>query len=635
MVMQKISLEENQSENLVQQNIEHLKQIFPEVFSEGKVNFETLRQLLGDQQVLDEGEEKYGLNWHGKKKARQAALMPSLGTLLPCPEESVDWDNTQNLFIEGDNLEVLKLLQKSYTNKVKLIYIDPPYNTGNEFIYPDNFNENLDTYLKYTGQIDNEGLKNTSSLESSGRKHTLWLNMMYSRLVLARSLLSEDGIICISIDDNEHSNLKLICDEIFGQENFMGEVCRATGQTTGQDSGGLGSSFDYVLVYSKTVGFDLSGLPLSEKDLTRFDNEDEVGKYAYDQMRKTGSNDRREDRPKLFYPVKDPDGGDVYPIAPAGYESCWRFERKTYDRLLKENYILWKKTKRDGEEVWWPYVKYYLEGRTKRPSPLWNDLDGNKKASRDIRALFDGKKVFDFPKPIQLIERCIQISPNAADDDLILDFFAGSGTTAHAVMKINQETGSKKRYICVQLPELVQEGTDAYKEGFKTISDISKSRILRAGKLLQEKDKSLDVGFKVFKLAQSNIQPWNPDPTDLEATLLESENHLIEGRTEQDILYELLLKRGIDLATPIAERKVAEKTMYSIGYGATFACLDEHIQASDIESIAQLIIDWYQELAPGNKPHIFFRDSAFENDVVKTNIAAILQQNGLDHVRSL
>ena len=635
MVMQKISLEENQSENLVQQNIEHLKQIFPEVFSEGKVNFETLRQLLGDQQVLDEGEEKYGLNWHGKKKARQAALMPSLGTLLPCPEESVDWDNTQNLFIEGDNLEVLKLLQKSYTNKVKLIYIDPPYNTGNEFIYPDNFNENLDTYLKYTGQIDNEGLKNTSSLESSGRKHTLWLNMMYSRLVLARSLLSEDGIICISIDDNEHSNLKLICDEIFGQENFMGEVCRATGQTTGQDSGGLGSSFDYVLVYSKTVGFDLSGLPLSEKDLTRFDNEDEVGKYAYDQMRKTGSNDRREDRPKLFYPVKDPDGGDVYPIAPAGYESCWRFERKTYDRLLKENYILWKKTKRDGEEVWWPYVKYYLEGRTKRPSPLWNDLDGNKKASRDIRALFDGKKVFDFPKPIQLIERCIQISPNAADDDLILDFFAGSGTTAHAVMKINQETGSKKRYICVQLPELVQEGTDAYKEGFKTISDISKSRILRAGKLLQEKDKSLDVGFKVFKLAQSNIQPWNPDPTDLEATLLESENHLIEGRTEQDILYELLLKRGIDLATPIAERKVAEKTVYSIGYGATFACLDEHIQASDIESIAQLIIDWYQELAPGNKPHIFFRDSAFENDVVKTNIAAILQQNGLDHVRSV
>jgi len=635
MVMQKISLEENQSENLVQQNIEHLKQIFPEVFSEGKVNFETLRQLLGDQQVLDEGEEKYGLNWHGKKKARQSALTPSLGTLLPCPDESVDWDNTQNLFIEGDNLEVLKLLQKSYTNKVKLIYIDPPYNTGNEFIYPDNFNENLDTYLKYTGQIDNEGLKNTSSLESSGRKHTLWLNMMYSRLVLARSLLSEDGIICISIDDNEHSNLKLICDEIFGQENFMGEVCRATGQTTGQDSGGLGSSFDYVLVYSKTVGFDLSGLPLSEKDLTRFDNEDEVGKYAYDQMRKTGSNDRREDRPKLFYPVKDPDGGDVYPIAPAGYESCWRFERKTYDRLLKENYILWKKTKRDGEEIWWPYVKYYLEGRTKRPSPLWNDLDGNKKASRDIRALFDGKKVFDFPKPIQLIERCIQISPNAADDDLILDFFAGSGTTAHAVMKINQETGSKKRYICVQLPELVQEGSDAYKEGFKTISDISKSRILRAGKLLQEKDKSLDVGFKVFKLAQSNIQPWNPDPTDLEAILLESENHLIEGRTEQDILYELLLKRGIDLATPIAERKAGEKTVYSIGYGATFACLDEHIQAGDIEFIAQLIIDWYQELAPGNKPHIFFRDSAFENDVVKTNIAAILQQNGLDHVRSL
>ena len=401
--IKQVELEDGQSADIISENIYRLKELFPDAFSENGVNFDALRQLLGDASVLDEGEEKYGLNWHGKKKARQIALTPSTGTLLPCPEESVDWDTTQNLFIEGDNLEVLKLLQKSYANRVKVIYIDPPYNTGKEFIYPDKFQENLDTYLRYTGQVNDDGIKFASNTEVGGRKHTNWLSMMYPRLKLARNLLASDGVIFLSIDDNEHSNLKLICDDVFGQENFMGEVCRATGQTTGQDSGGLGSSFDYILVYSKNVDFDLSGLPLSAKDLTRFDNEDERGKYAYDQMRKTGSNDRREDRPRLFYPVQNPDGGEVYPVAPAGYESCWRFERKTYDRLLKDNIILWKKTKRDGDEIWWPYVKYYLEGRTKRPSPLWNDLDGNKKAARDVRALFDGKKVFDFPKPVPMI----------------------------------------------------------------------------------------------------------------------------------------------------------------------------------------------------------------------------------------
>ena len=631
----KVTLQDGQSLDIQQENIEALQQLFPEFVRDGKVNFDVFRQVFGDLGVLEEGEEKFGLNWHGKKKARQNAFTPSLGTLLPCPEESVDWDKTQNLFIEGDNLEVLKLLQKSYANKVKMIYIDPPYNTGKEFIYPDRFQENLDTYLSYTGQMDNGGMKLSSSLESSGRKHTVWLNMMFSRLILARSLLSEDGIICISIDDNEHSNLKLICDEIFGQENFMGEVCRATGQTTGQDSGGLGSSFDYVLVYSKTVGFDLSGLPLSEKDLTRFDNEDEIGKYAYDQMRKTGSNDRREDRPKLFYPVKNPDGEDVYPIAPAGYESRWRFEKKTYERLLKENFILWKKTKRNGQEVWWPYVKYYLENRTKRPSPLWNDLDGNKKAARDIRTLFDGKKVFDFPKPVSLIERCIQISPNATEDDIILDFFAGSGTTAHAVMEINAKTNSKKRFICVQLPEVVGEGTDAEKEGYKTISEISRDRIKRAGNLIKQLNSEVDVGFKYLKLSKSNIQPWNVHTDDLENTLDLNEDHLIEGRTELDVLYELLLKRGINLATPIEKREINSKTLYSIGHGAVFACLDDSILASDLDDISSAIIEWHKELAPSNDTHIFFKDSAFQDDVVKTNLVAILEQNGLKHVRSL
>jgi adenine-specific DNA-methyltransferase len=632
--MKKVQPEEGESADIVSENIERLKELFPDAFSEGGVNFDVLRQLLGDAEVLDEGEEKYGLNWHGKKKARQIALTPSTGTLLPCPEESVDWDTTKNLFIEGDNLEVLKLLQKSYANKVKMIYIDPPYNTGKEFIYPDRFQENLDTYLRYTGQVDNEGVKITSDTEKTGRKHTNWLSMMYPRLKLARNLLSSDGIIFLSIDDNEHANLKHICDDIFGQENFMGEVCRATGQTTGQDSGGLGSSFDYVLVYSKNVDFDLSGLPLSEKDLTRFDNEDDRGKYAYDQMRKTGSNDRREDRPKLFYPVESPDGDEVYPIAPAGYESCWRFERKTYDRLLSDNYILWKKTKRDGEEIWWPYVKYYLEGRTKRPSPLWNDLDGNKKAARDVRALFDGKKVFDFPKPVPLIERCIQIAPNASDDDIILDFFAGSGSTAHAVLSLNQKDNGKRRFICIQLPEKVEDGTEASKAGFENIAQIAKERIRRAGKLLN-RGGALDVGFKCFSLSETNLRVWNPDATDLEESLLSHQDHLLDGRSEQDILYELLLKRGVDLAVPTESREVSGKTVYSIGYGVLFACLDETIAKDQVEGIGQGIVEWHRELAPSSDTHVFFRDSAFTDDVSKTNMAAILEQNGINHVRSL
>lgn len=632
--MKKVELEDGQSADIVSENISKLKELFPDAFTEGGVNFDTLRQLLGDASVLDEGEEKYGLNWHGKKKARQIALTPSTGTLLPCPNESVDWDTTQNLFIEGDNLEALKLLQKSYANKVKVIYIDPPYNTGKEFIYPDKFQENLDTYLRYTGQIDDEGAKFSSNTEVGGRKHANWLNMMYPRLKLARNLLASDGVIFLSIDDNEHSNLKLICDDVFGQENFMGEVCRATGQTTGQDSGGLGSSFDYILVYSKNVDFDLSGLPLSAKDLTRFDNEDERGKYAYDQMRKTGSNDRREDRPKLFYPVKDPDGGEVYPIAPAGYESCWRFERKTYDRLLKDNFILWKKTKRDGGEVWWPYVKYYLEGRTKRPSPLWNDLDGNKKAARDVRALFEGKKVFDFPKPVPLIERCIQIAPNASEDDIVLDFFAGSGSTAHAVLNLNKSDNGKRRFICIQLPEPIDEGTEASKMGYQNIAQISRDRIKRAGIAIGRQD-GFDAGFRAFKLSESNIRVWNPDRADLEESLLSHEEHLVEGRTEQDVLYELLLKRGVDLAVPIESREVSGKNIYSIGYGVLFACLDESIAKEQVEDIAQGIIAWYGELAPSSDTHVFFRDSAFREDVSKTNMVAILEQNGITHVRSL
>ena len=631
MVMQKISLEENQSENLVQQNIEHLEQIFPEVFSEGKVNFDTLRQLLGDQQVLDEGEEKYGLNWHGKKKARQSALTPSLGTLLPCPEESVDWDNTQNLFIEGDNLEVLKLLQKSYTNKVKMIYIDPPYNTGGEFIYPDNFKENLESYLYYTNQLDDEGNKLSSSLDKRGRKHTAWLNMMYPRLKLAQSLLKKEGVIFCSIDHHEHANLRSLFDEIFGEENFIGDFVWQSKKGGGSDNPLLVVDHENVICYAKNI--DYTELGALEVQAEALNLNDEKGPYRVGrELNKWGANSRREDRPTMYFPIPGPNNEDVYPIRNDGTEGCWRWGKQKMMDIIKREDVLFSK-REDGTYI--VYEKIRDEENRSKPYRTWLDNVGTTAdGSKAVKQIFDDRKVFSFPKPLNLLETLIEIG--IPKKGILLDFFAGSGSSAHAALNVNKKRGLNAiRSISVQLPEKTEETTEAYLAGYESIAEICKSRIIKIGKIIGNENDELDTGIKVFKLAQSNIQPWNPDPTDLEVTLLESENHLIEGRTERDILYELLLKRGIDLATPIAERKVAEKTVYSIGYGATFACLDEIIQAGDIESIAQIIIDWYQELAPGNKPHIFFRDSAFENDMVKTNLAAILQQNGLDHVRSL
>ena len=360
--------------------------------------------------------------------------------------------------------------------------------------------------------IDEDEATRILNLTSRGSaSHSAWLMFMYPRLQLARDLLSDDGAIFISIDDNEQANLKLICDDIFGEDNCMGTIARATGQTTGQDSGGFGSSFDYAFVYGRQPELDIAGIPLDSHDLKRFNNEDNRGWYAYDQLRKTGSNDRREDRPNMYYAIKDPDGNDLYPTAVAGYDSCWRVEKTTYDKLVEDDYILWKKTTRNGEKVWWPYVKYYSEGRTKRPSPLWNDLEGNKKATRDVRALFDNVKVFDYVKPIAFIERIIQVAPNMKSNDIILDFFAGSATTAHAVMKWNAEHEKKYRYIMVQLPAELDTSISSQKVTYDflrkinrcgTLDEVGQERILRAAQKIKEEhsDTSADLGFKHYTL---------------------------------------------------------------------------------------------------------------------------------------
>ncbi|PEP24420.1 hypothetical protein CN566_23150 [Bacillus wiedmannii] len=495
-------IEKNDEFNILENKIQLIKQYFPNCFTrDGELDLKKLEDELSEGDIVKEG---YALNWLGKSYAKVIANLETETVISPDIEHNDRNENlnSQNIYIKGDNLDVLKHLVTAYTGEVKVIYIDPPYNTGSDdFIYQDSFNFTTEKLSELANVDLEEAQRILEFTERKSNSHSAWLTFMYPRLFIARELLAEDGVVFISIDNNEQANLKLLCDDIFGEENYLGSIVRSTGQTTGQDSGGLGSSFDYILTYVKNPEIDLSGLPLTPKDLKRFENEDENGKYAYDQMRKTGSNDRREDRPNMYYAVKDPDGNDVFPIATAGYEGSWRFERKTYERLVNENFILWKKTKRNNKEVWWPYVKYYLEGRTKRPSPLWTDLDGNKKATRDVRALFNGIKVFDYSKPVDLISRLLNIAPNASANDLILDFFSGSATTAHAVMKLNAEDGGKRKFIMVQIPEKCKENSEAYKAGYRTIDQIGIERIQRAAKQIKEKQSNnFDCGMKIFDI---------------------------------------------------------------------------------------------------------------------------------------
>lgn len=655
--IKKVQPEEGESADIVSENIERLKELFPDAFSEGGVDFDALRQLLGDANVLDEGEEKYGLNWHGKKKARQIALTPSTGTLLPCPEESVDWDTTKNLFIEGDNLEVLKLLQKSYANRVKMIYIDPPYNTGKEFIYPDKFQENLDTYLKYTGQVDDDGAKFSSNTETTGRKHTNWLSMMYPRLRIAKNLLRKDGVIFISIDENETENLKLICNEIFGEENLLGRVVWKN--ATDNNPTNVAVEHEYILVYCKNrgelepvwksaisdvkdvlvrKGEELAELYEDQENLERayaeWYKENKSQLWPLDRYKYIDSDGVYTGSQSVHNPGKEGYRYDV--IHPETGKPCkeplmgYRFPKETMDSLIESGKILYGDTHEKIIEL----KVYASEYQEKLSSVI--ELDG-RLGSYDVKPLFpEYKKAFDNPKPVRLLNSFI---PFLAKDsnDIVLDFFAGSSSTAHSVMELNAKDGEFRRFIMVQLPEKCSEKSEPFKKGVATISELSVERIKRASEVFKSSDGALesDYGFKLFKLGSSNISAWNPDRSDLEESLLSHEEHIVQGRSELDILYELLLKRGVDLTVPIESREVAGKSVYSIGYGVLFACLDESVNKDHVEEIGQGIVEWHRELAPSSDTHVFFRDSAFSDDVSKTNMAAILEQNGINHVRSL
>lgn len=622
-----------QTPNGTQLNLDALYQIAPSCFTEAKgedgevhcvVDFNKLRMLLGDQTVED-APEVYDFTWVGKRAALREAASSINKTLRPCPEESVDWEHTQNLYIEGDNLEVLKLLQNSYMGKVKMIYIDPPYNTGNDFVYHDDFHRTQREEDEAAGIINEDGQRMVKNTGSNGKFHSDWCSMIYSRLLIARTLLKNDGVIFISIDDNEDYNLRKICDEVFGEDNFVGCICRATGTTTGQDANKIGSSLDYCLVYAKSDLFNILGIELDEDDMKRFKDEDERGRYSMLQLRKTGNADRKEDRPSMFFPLKAPDGSLVYPFGPSDYLSRWRMGKESVDKLIKENLLVWKQYKK-GSEVelegfkkssWTPYVKYYLEGRTKQFSNLLQDIEGNKKASITIKELFGEKGIFDNPKPVEFLTTLMNIV--SKDDDIILDFFSGSGTTAHAVMKFNSQRNTRKKYIMIQWPEECEINTAAYRAGYKNICEIGKERIRRAGKKIKEEHpeaKDLDIGFRVFKCESSNYKDVAFAPKDYTQDMLAGLlDNIKEDRTDLDLLFDCMLRWGVELSMPLSSQKVDGCTIHNVNDGDLVACFDGNVTEKVIDTIAALF-----------PVRVVFRDSSFNEAANKMNLFELFKQ---------
>ena len=605
---------DGKSEDLVQDNIQALTRLFPEVACDGKVDFHKLRNLLGD--AIDNASDRYNFTWHGKDAALRLSQTPSMGTLRPCKAQSKDWDTTQNLYIEGDNLEVLKLLQKSYHGRVKMIYIDPPYNTGNDFVYHDDFRDNLANYQRLTGQADEAGKVYTTNSETSGRYHTDWLNMIYPRLRLARNLLREDGVIFISIDDHEQGNLRKVCDEIFGEDNFVAELVWERAYSPKNDAKYISNSHDYVLMYAKAIDdFKIGRLPRTEEANARYSNPDNDPRgvwKASDMSVKTYNAD-------CDYPITTPSGRIVEP--PAG--RCWSLSRKAFRERLQDNRIWFGP---DGNGT--PAIKRFLtelkfQGMAPTSILFYKEVGHSQEGAQEVSKLLDGG-FFSGPKPVRLLER-LETLANLEDDSLVLDFFSGSGSTAHATMKMNAEHDTHRRYILVQIPEPCATGSEAYKANYKTICDIGEERIRRAGE--QYKDKGVDIGFRVFQLDTSNLKKWQPpkDDEELEQTLVESVSNILPGRTEEDLLYEIILKMGFDLAWPIETRTVADTQVFVVADGALFICLADRITPAVAEGMAQL----HRELAP-EVWKVVCRDTGFRDDAAKVNVREILKAEGLD-----
>lgn len=638
-MIKKLEKADGQSMDIVESNIEQLRELFPEVFAEGKINFDRLQEVLGNYLVTDE--DHYNFTWHGKRAAGRLAQTPSTGTLRPCPEESVDWDKTQNLFIEGDNLEVLKLLQKSYHRQIKMIYIDPPYNTGNDFVYEDDFKDGVKNYLAVTGQLDNEGKKKGTNSSSAGRYHTNWLNMMYPRLKLARNLLRDDGVIFISIDDSEQDNLKKICNEIYGEENFIGVFPWRSRTAKADVPFGVSSDVEWVIAYGKPQF--LAGRAGERKYYKSEDYEDRW------RLSDLTTNKTKDERGNSYFTMINPRNGEGFP---ASATRTWAVTVDTFPDYYAKGKIVFpgdypflniktpafrvfesedkeKALKKYGTEEVRMSISTYLPEK---------DVGRTEHGSKEIRDLFENQ-VFSYPKPTGLIKFFVQNC--SYNNDIVLDFFAGSGTTADAVMQVNQADDGKRRYIVVQLPEVLDEKKKEQKTAFDfckelglpaRLSEITKARIRRAAKKIKEENPSFsgDLGFKVFKLDTSNIKTWEAGFDTLKDDLIAAADYIKQDRSSDDIVFELLLKYGLDLTVPIETRTIAGKKVYSIGMGALVVCLDNDVPMDVVNGIGAL----KEELKP-EIMRVVFKDSGFKDDVVKTNALQTLKRFGIEDIKSL
>lgn len=612
--MEEINLD-GKSKDIVSENISQLKIIFPEVFTEDKIDFDKLKLILGKD--VDESNERYNFTWPGKIEAIKESQKRSTGTLRPCKEESKDWDSTKNLYIEGDNLEVLKLLQSVYPNKINCMYIDPPYNTGSDFIYPDNYYDNLENYLELSGQLleSEEGnrIKLTTNPESAGRYHSDWLNMMYPRLKLARNLLTEQGVLFMSINDSEIENLKKLANDIFGEENVEIMIWE---KVTGSENAGSGKmkvtkrfrkDHEYIIVCYKSKESTLFNKPLRiKKTKNQYGNTDNDPRGNWMSCEICKSENKSNPNGKNYFEVTTPAGMKI--------SRQWHYSYDELKALDDDNRIYWG----NGKII--PRLKKFLN----EPSPttptsvimgMYTQTEGN----NDLKEL---DLNFDNPKPVNLIKWFLEFFDN--DECIVLDFFSGSATTAQSTMELNSKDNNHRKFIMIQIPEATDEKSDAFKAGYKNICEIGKERIRRAGdKIVKETgNTNLDIGFKVFKLASSNLEKWDPDNKNLKESLIV--DNIKQDRTKDDLIYEIMLKYGMDLTWPIQK----ENNIYSIGYGALIVCLEDSITKENTNEITNHIL---KLVGNSSISRVVFKDSSFGNrDSVKTNIKEIFSNKGIE-----
>ncbi len=608
-----------QSADGAQLNLDALYQIAPSCFTEVAdpdtggvkrvVNFDVLRQLLGDNAVED-APEAYEFNWVGKQAARAEVLKPIKKTLRPVKEDSVDWDNTQNLYIEGDNLEVLKLLQKSYLGKVKMIYIDPPYNTGNDFVYHDDFAMSADEYAEASGSVDELGNKYIKNMDSNGRFHSDWCSMIYSRLMVARTLLTEDGVIFISIDDNEVENLRKICDEVFGEGNFIAQLVWERAYSPKNDAKFVSNSHDYVLMVAKNSDeFVIGRLDRTEEANARYSNPDNDPRGIW----KPSDMSVKTYNAECDYSITTPSGRVVEP--PAG--RCWRLSKKAFFERLQDNRIWFGS---DGNSV--PSIKRFLtelkhEGMAPTSILFYKEVGHSQEGAKEVVALFGDKGVFDGPKPVRLIERLITLA-NLKEDSIVLDFFSGSATTAHALMQVNAKKNKSCKYILVQLPELVSETKKDL--GYKNICEIGEERIRRAGKKIKEESPlttaDLDTGFRVFRLDEGNYEDVKRSPKEFKQDQLDLFlNNIKTDRNDLDLLFGCMLDWGVQLSLPMTQEVVDGKTIYTVNEGDLVACFAENVSEDVVKAMAEKM-----------PLRVIFRDSCFAQDADKINIYETFKQ---------